>query len=114
MQNYSGGGGVHTVAGHLPANIKPSAAFGIPGQAALGCITCHPATSHNGGAGAFLTAQVQIVVDGQYRFDKNRAIVYSGKQVGTTNKTSGTCSNVACHYQKSPIWSTQTYTKGGH
>jgi hypothetical protein len=111
LQNYSGGGGVHAVAGHLAANIKPANGFGVAGTAGA-CVTCHPSNSHNESAfGSFSTHHVQVVVDTKFKFDKNRPIVYNGVRSGAS-KTSGTCSNVECHFQKSPIWSTQTYTKG--
>jgi len=113
LQNYSGGGGVHSVAGHLALTIKPSDKFGTLGSANPGCVTCHPSNQHNQGAGTYLTANVQVVVDTQFKFDKNRPIVYNAVQSGPgANKKSGTCANVACHFQKSPIWSTETYTKG--
>jgi predicted CxxxxCH...CXXCH cytochrome family protein len=109
LQNYSGGGGVHNVAGHLALTTKPS----LAGTDKFSpCLTCHPkGVTHNQGASTFLTANVQVVVDTQFKFDKNRPIVYNAKQSGT-GKTSGTCANVSCHFQKSPIWSTQTYTQG--
>jgi len=114
LQNYSGGGGVHAVAGHLALTVKQSDGFGSVGNAVPGCATCHPsantAVTHNQGGGVFQTANVQVVIDPQFRFDKTRPIVYNAKQSGTL-KNSGTCANVSCHFQKSPIWSTETYTK---
>ena len=110
LQNYSGGGGVHSVAGHLALTLKVSQ--NLKGSA---CLTCHPdpltSGAHNQAGGAFLTSNVQVVVNPKYKFDKNRPIVYNAKQSGT-GKTSGNCTNVACHFQKSPTWSTQTYTQG--
>jgi hypothetical protein len=105
MQNYSGGGGVHAVAGHLAKTLKSSQGLGF-----TPCLTCHPQNLHNEGFGLFSTHQVQVVVDVKFKFDKNRPIVYNGRRLGGT-KTSGTCSNVDCHFQKSPIWSSQTYTQ---
>jgi predicted CxxxxCH...CXXCH cytochrome family protein len=104
-QNYSGGGGVHSVAGHLALNIKPDDQFSP-------CATCHPSTAltHNEGFGQFSTHNVQVVIQAKFKFDKSRPIVYNAKQSGT-GKTSGTCSNVECHFRKSPIWSSETYTQ---
>jgi predicted CxxxxCH...CXXCH cytochrome family protein len=110
LQNYSGGGGVHDVAGHLPTTLKTSQNLGFSA-----CVTCHPSTSHNqaavSGFGGFSTQFVQVVVDPKFKFDKNRPIVYNAKQSGT-GKTTGTCANVACHFQKSPNWSSEAYTQG--
>ena len=109
MQNYSGGGGVHDVAGHLPTTLKYSNGGGF-----AACLACHPSTLHNqanASFGGFSTSLVQVVVDPKYKFDKNRAIVYNAKQSGPGLKTTGTCANVECHYQKSPVWSSEAYTQ---
>jgi hypothetical protein len=111
LQNYSGGGGVHSVAGHLALITK----YVSGGANMAACKACHPDTitagTHNQAAGAFLTANVQVSVDPKYKFDKNRPIVYNAKQSGT-GKTTGTCANVECHFQKTPVWSSQPYTQG--
>ena len=108
IQNYSGGGGVHDVAAHLSPTLKVSQGLGFSG-----CATCHPSNLHNQAAASFggmSTQFVQVVVNPKFKFDRNRPIVYSGKQSGT-GKTSGTCSNVSCHMQKSPVWSSEAYTQ---
>jgi len=107
LQNYSGGGGVHNVAGHLPLLLKSSQYTGT--NSFTPCLACHPSSSHNEGFSSFSTHHVQVVVDTKFKFDKNRAIVYtSQKSADVANR--GKCSNVECHFQKSPKWSTQTYT----
>jgi predicted CxxxxCH...CXXCH cytochrome family protein len=113
FQNYTGGAGVHAVEGHVKKAISTTLGFGVVGAADPGCAACHATTSskHNEGFGSWSTHHVQVEVDPQFKFDKNRPIVYNAVQSGGSKK-SGTCSNVACHFQKSPIWSTQTYTKG--
>jgi predicted CxxxxCH...CXXCH cytochrome family protein len=107
LQNYSGGGGVHSVAGHLALTVKASDGF------SSACATCHYGinsnTTHNL-YGNFSTHNVQVVIDPKFKFDKNRPIVYNGVRSGAS-KTAGTCTNVECHFQKSPIWSSETYTK---
>ena len=104
LENYSGGGGMHSVAGHLPLTTKFS-----NGLMFTPCLTCHPSTSHNQGAGVFKTENVQISVNPKYKFDKNRPIVYA-KSAGP--KSTGNCTNVACHFQKTPLWSSEPYTQG--
>ncbi|MDA8414230.1 MAG: CxxxxCH/CxxCH domain-containing protein [Desulfobacteraceae bacterium] len=104
LENYSGGGGVHNVAGHLLASLKSS-----QGSTFTPCLTCHPSSLHNQGFGQFSTHNVQVVVDPKFKFDKNHQIVYSGKQTGT--KTTGTCTNVSCHFQPTPPWSNEAYTQ---
>jgi hypothetical protein len=113
MQNYSGGGGVHDVAGHLLPTLRDSQKLGFNA-----CLNCHPDTSASGqhnqanaSFGNFSTKFVQVVVDTHFKFDKNRPIVYNGNRVSGT-KTTGTCSNVSCHFQKSPVWSSTPYGQG--
>jgi predicted CxxxxCH...CXXCH cytochrome family protein len=112
IQNYSGGGGVHDVAGHILPSVKLSNY--ASGQEFSPCLTCHPSgATHNQASasfGGFSTQFVQVVVDPKFKFDKNRPIVYTAKQSGT-GKTTGTCNNVECHLQKSPVWSSETYTQ---
>lgn len=105
LENYSGGGGAHSVAGHLALTLKAS-----QGLSFSACATCHPSgATHNEGSGTFVTANVQIVVDPQFKFDKNLPINYNRV---SGSKSTGTCSNVACHFKSSPKWSTETYTQG--
>jgi predicted CxxxxCH...CXXCH cytochrome family protein len=110
LQNYSGGGGVHAVAGHIPATAKWNDVWAGNGN----CTTCHygvnTGNTHNL-YGNFSTHHVQVVIDPKFRFDKNRPIVYNGVRLGAS-KTTGKCSNVECHFQKTPNWSAETYTKG--
>jgi predicted CxxxxCH...CXXCH cytochrome family protein len=107
VQNYSGGGGVHAVKGHLALATKASQGF------SAACAACHygvnSGTTHNL-YGNFSTHHVQVVIDPKFKFDRSRPIVYNGVRTGAS-KTSGTCSNVACHFQKTPLWASETYTK---
>jgi hypothetical protein len=110
LQDYSGGGGVHDVEGHLPKAIRASAGWGTLGTGGS-CVTCHPADHHNEGFSHFSTQYVQVEVDPKFKFDKTRSIIYNGQRASGT-KTTGTCSNVSCHFQKSPNWSAEAYTQG--
>jgi predicted CxxxxCH...CXXCH cytochrome family protein len=111
LQNYSGGGGVHAVQGHLALTTIKSQGF------SAACATCHygvnSSTTHNL-YGNFSTHNVQVVIDPKFKFDKNRPIVYNGKRAGSTGKSSGSCTNVECHFQKTPLWASETYTRFGH
>jgi predicted CxxxxCH...CXXCH cytochrome family protein len=117
MQNYSGGGGVHDVAGHLAPTLKASQ--GIRQAKIDACKNCHGDTFASGqhnqasaGFSNFSTKFVQVVVDANFKFDKNRPIVYNGTRLVSGSKTTGTCSNVSCHFQKSPVWSSTPYGQG--
>jgi len=102
FEDYSGGGGAHLVAGHIPKNAK----------AADGWIHCTPC--HSGGNDTHARAlparnhvdNVSVLVDPQYRFSQDAFMSYTTAQLvnGGANVT-GSCFNVSCHFKKTPQWS---------
>jgi predicted CxxxxCH...CXXCH cytochrome family protein len=106
LENYSGGGGAHSVAGHLVPTISPTLQF-------AGCNNCHYNTSPNGthnqgGTAPFKPSKVNVTVDPKYKFNSAQPITYSGTMIDPpARNTTGTCSNVSCHFQPSPKWSTE-------
>jgi len=89
FQDYSGGGGAHTVAGHIPKSSVQSEGW-------TNCNSCHYNTSHNTGGTPAKKPSVNVIVDPQYKFNNTTSITYNGN----------TCSNVSCHFQPSPNWVT--------
>lgn len=89
MQDYSGGGGAHTVAGHIPKTAVATEQW-------TNCTNCHISTSHATGGTPAKKASVDVVVDPKFKFNNATSIVYSGN----------TCSNVSCHFKPSPNWVT--------
>jgi len=87
LQDYSGGGGAHTVAGHIPNAAIQSSAW-------TNCSNCHYNTDHNGGGTPAKKAFVNVIVDPQFKFNNMSAIKYNAQ----------TCSNVSCHFKPSPNW----------
>ncbi|GFO66581.1 cytochrome c [Geomonas limicola] len=102
FEDYSGGGGAHLVAGHIPKSANAS-------QGWSNCLPCH-----NGGSASHTTAQplrshvenVTVKIDQQLRFSNDVQAIYSSARLtsGGTNK-SGSCFNVACHFAPTPKWS---------
>lgn len=101
FEDYSGGGGAHLVAAHIPKTARPSDGW-------LYCLPCH-----NGGATTHSKVipikshleNVTVKIDPQYRFSNDVQASYtSAKLVTGANKT-GSCFNVACHFQPTPKWS---------
>lgn len=102
FEDYSGGGGAHLVASHIPKTAKQS-------QGWSNCLPCH-----NGGPASHATVRplrsnvenVTVKVDPQLRFSNAVQIRYSSAKLisGGVNRT-GTCFNVACHMASSPKWS---------
>jgi len=90
IETTSGAGGAHTVAGHIPKNAKQSDAW-------ANCNSCHNSSSHNTGGMPVKQNYVNVVVDStKYKFNNISAIKYNAS----------TCSNVSCHFQKTPNWAT--------
>jgi len=102
FEDYSGGGGAHLVAGHIPKNANPSDGW-------LNCIPCH-----SGGAAAHAKAlplrnhveNVTVAVDPLYKFSIKKQLVYTSARLvsGGANRSGG-CYNVSCHMSKTPKWS---------
>jgi predicted CXXCH cytochrome family protein len=101
FEDYSGGGGAHLVAGHIPMNANPADGW-------INCIPCH-----KGGAAthsmilplASHVENVKVAVDPQYRFSDSFISYTSAKMVSGGGNKSGSCFNVACHFVKTPKWS---------
>jgi predicted CxxxxCH...CXXCH cytochrome family protein len=102
VQDYVGGGGAHSVVGHIDPNATASQAWNV-------CSKCHLKANHGGTLGN--PADVTVSPDAKYRFDGRRATGYkNASQVNAVNppdNATGNCSNVSCHFQLAPRWSTE-------
>lgn len=88
LQDYSGGGGAHTVAGHIPKTAVAS-------QLWTNCTNCHYDTAnHAKGGTPAKKSFVNVVVDPQFKFNNATSITYNANS----------CSNVSCHFRPSPNW----------
>jgi predicted CxxxxCH...CXXCH cytochrome family protein len=87
FEDYSGGGGAHAVAGHIPKTAVQSEAW-------INCTNCHNDLSHNTGPSKPDKGFVNVVVDPKFKFNNTSTIKY----------TNSTCSNVSCHFKPSPNW----------
>lgn len=92
-EDFIGGGGAHTVAGH----IKPTA---VASEGWANCNTCHPSSAHAKGGMPPKRAFINVTTPDAYRFNPAKPTSYSGDH----STTVGTCSNVSCHFQTTPIW----------
>jgi predicted CxxxxCH...CXXCH cytochrome family protein len=104
FEDYSGGGGAHLVASHIPKGARASDGW-------LNCIPCH-----KGGAAAHTKSlpirnfvqNVSVALDQQYRFSGDALATYTTARLvsGGANR-SGSCFNVSCHMAPTPKWSTE-------
>jgi len=98
MENYTGGGGAHTVAGH----VKPTA---VAGEGFANCTPCHNASDHTPSPIAFNpSSNIKVRIDSRARFASNIQAKYSSNKKDGAQHVPGRCSSVACHFQKSPKW----------
>lgn len=82
IEGVSLGGGAHTVQGHIPRTATAGAQNG-------NCSNCHFGNQHMNGT-------VQVTVNPTFKFKSGTDIVYAAGE--------SKCSNVSCHFQKSPNW----------
>ena len=100
LDNYSGGGGAHNVAGHLLKTVSPSEGF-------ANCLKCHFGADLDHSTRDYTKpSNIRVNVDPQYKFNSLLQIRYSSNQVDPPLRNStGSCSNVSCHFQPTPRWS---------
>ncbi len=112
VEDYNSGGGAHAVAGH----VKPTA---TPTEGWTNCAICHSNGSLNPSTHMLKNPpyppnkptqiDITIDIDDNYKFNDKYPLTrnqYSGPLSGmsTIGNTTGTCSNVSCHFQRSPRW----------
>jgi hypothetical protein len=104
FEDYSGGGGAHSVAAHVAPTAKPADGFNA-------CNTCHAqgSSSHNGTTPVKANiGNVTVKLTQTKQFKSGTLSIYSSaKFVTPPNNKSGTCFNLNCHIGKSPKWSTE-------
>ncbi|MBT0663738.1 CxxxxCH/CxxCH domain-containing protein [Geobacter pelophilus] len=104
FEDYSGGGGAHSVAAHVSPTAKPGDGFNA-------CATCHNlgSSAHNGTTPVKSNiANVSVKLTQTKQFKSGTLSIYSSaKFVTPPNNKSGTCFNLNCHIGKSLKWSTE-------
>ena len=106
FEDYSGGGGAHLVAAHIPKNANPADAW-------VNCTVCHNSGVIGSTPNHKMTlpvskniSNVTVAVDPQYRFADSLTIYSSAKLLNPpTRNITGNCSNISCHMSPSPRWS---------
>jgi predicted CxxxxCH...CXXCH cytochrome family protein len=111
-EDYNDGGGAHVKAGHVNPAAKPSDGWS-------NCAVCHSDGSMSPGTHQLKNppyppnkpTQIDITIDldDNYKFNNSHPLgrgQYSGPLNGqwTTGNSTGYCSNVSCHFQRTPRW----------
>lgn len=108
FQDYTGGGGAHTISSHVASTVKASDGWAP-------CAVCHSNGSLTPGTHSMATpvrpnSNITIDVKDSRKFDYRRTLGqerYTGARLTgdkATNRT-GSCSNVNCHFKPSKRWS---------
>ena len=106
FEDYSGGGGAHSV----PAHVKASA---VAGEGWANCTMCHAGGTQNTSNHKMLTpvksniANVTVMLDQKLRFSNTQQATYANGNLVYPGNSTGTCNNVECHFKPSPRWSIQ-------
>lgn len=105
FEDYSGGGGAHSVAAHVSPTARPSDGF-------TACTTCHfdGVNSHNGTTPVKSNiGNVTVKLTQKRQFKPGVQSIYtSAKFLTPPNNKTGTCYNLNCHFQKVPFkWSSE-------
>jgi hypothetical protein len=91
-EDYAGGGGAHSINGHIPKTAKRS-------EGLSNCTNCHNISwdnDHGKGPNPPQKPYVNVIVDPQFKFNNMSTIKYNAQK----------CSNVSCHFKPSPNWQT--------
>ncbi|SNB47392.1 CxxxxCH/CxxCH domain-containing protein [Geobacter sp. DSM 9736] len=106
-EDYSGGGGAHTIEKHVKSTARASEGW-------ENCAVCHSRGLHNPvthtGNIPVKPSKITVTVDRQYKYDYKRqlgAARYTGKLLDNHDNETGTCSNIKCHFKPSKKWSNE-------
>src|SRR6185369_2205464 len=94
FEDYTGAGGSHIVAGHVPASARPSQSWSL-------CNSCHNENDHLS-VPAF--SQVKVNINDNLKFNSTVQTKYSSNRLDGGAHITGTCYNVSCHFQRTPKW----------
>ena len=108
FEDYTGGGGAHTIEKHIPATAKASEGW-------ANCTVCHNKDEANHTMQTpVVPSKITIDVKDRRKFDYLRQLGperYTGtltdKSGGSNTNATGSCSNTSCHFKPSKKWSNE-------
>jgi predicted CxxxxCH...CXXCH cytochrome family protein len=97
-ENYVGGGGAHTINGHVSKTAKHNDGFAY-------CVKCHSPADHATSPEVFLpSTNIKVNVDQRYRMESSKQARYTSNRLDGNAHIAGNCSNISCHFGASPPW----------
>jgi hypothetical protein len=97
-ENYLGGGGAHTINGHVSKLAKHNDGFAY-------CNKCHSSADHATSPEIFLpSTNIKVNVNQRYRFEAAKQFKYTSNRLDADAHVTGNCTNSSCHFGASPKW----------
>ena len=97
-EDYAGGGGAHSINGHVSKLAKHNDGFAF-------CNKCHSPANHLTTPPEFKPSQnIKVRVDQRYRMESGKQARYTSNRLDGTSHVAGNCSNISCHFGASPPW----------
>lgn len=98
IQNYSGGGGAHTINNHVSKTARPDDGFAY-------CNACHNPADHKTSPTVYNPSQnIKVTINPRYRFENAKQVRYTSNRLDGGLHRTGTCSNISCHFGATPKW----------
>ena len=98
-QNYSSGGGAHTVQNHVSKTAVVTEGF-------VNCTRCHNVPAdHKMSPIVFKPSQnIKARLNQRYRMEATTLSRYTSNRLDGSSHIADSCSNISCHYGTSPSW----------
>ena len=97
VEDYVGGGGAHTINGHVSKLAKHNDGFAY-------CNKCHSSADHATNKLYEPSTSIKVSVNPRYRFEAAKQFKYTSNRVDGNSHVTGNCSNSSCHFGASPKW----------
>jgi predicted CxxxxCH...CXXCH cytochrome family protein len=96
-EDYSGGGGVHTINGHISKTASFNDGFGF-------CVKCHTQSDHKTAVALTPSQNIKVNVDQRFRMESSKQARYTSNRLDGNLHIAGNCSNISCHFGATPPW----------
>lgn len=97
-ENYSGGGGAHTVENHVSSSA-------VPGDGFDQCSACHDPADHAMSPIVFQPSRnIKVTVNRKYRYEPLKQVRYTSNRLDGAQHRAGSCLNISCHFGATPVW----------
>jgi predicted CxxxxCH...CXXCH cytochrome family protein len=98
VEDYTGGGGAHTINSHVTRTARPEDGFAY-------CIKCHSPADHMTSPVVYNPMlHIKVNINNRYRLEAAKQVRYTSNRLLNGLHLTGTCSNISCHYGATPKW----------